>query len=376
MRLRACSAGGERNNFMKTRLIVIGGFLGSGKTTLLKEVARRLTQQGKAVGLITNDQAPDLVDTAILTGNGMGVIEVAGSCFCCDFSGFESAIQSLIDRRADIILAEPVGSCTDLVATIMHPIMDRRPDIDLAPLTVLASPDHIREALGKTGSAIHDSAVYILGLQMAESDCLLLNKIDLLNAAERAELAGLLRDAFPAKAIGEISARTGEGIGVWLDAIMAGGEAGKHGIDVDYDRYAEGEAVLGWLNAVIQLESLAGEADFLMPTLALMESLHREFRATNSQIGHLKAIVESGGRQRVANLTNLNGEIVVLDRSPLSGAQARLILNARVQMPAAALETVARQALEGLSGQALRASTTAFRCLTPGRPQPTYRYRD
>ena len=190
---------------MNTKLIVIGGFLGAGKTTLLREVARRLTQQGKAVGLITNDQAPDLVDTAILTGSGMGVMEVSGSCFCCNFPGFEQAIQSLVDQRADIILAEPVGSCTDLAATIMQPLKDRRPDIDLAPLTVLASPDHVREALGKAVSAMHENAVYILGLQMAESDHLLLNKVDLLDAAERAELLSLLRDAFPAKTVGEIS---------------------------------------------------------------------------------------------------------------------------------------------------------------------------
>ena len=52
----------------------------------------------------------------------------------------------------------------------MQPLKDRRPDIDLAALTVLASPDHVREALRQTGSPMHDSAVYILGLQMAESD--------------------------------------------------------------------------------------------------------------------------------------------------------------------------------------------------------------
>ncbi len=359
---------------MKTRLIVVGGFLGAGKTTLLREVARRLTQRSNAVGLITNDQAPDLVDTAILTGSGMGIMEVAGSCFCCNFPGLEQAIQSLVDRRADIILAEPVGSCTDLAATIMQPLIDRCPSIDLAPLTVLASPDQVRVALRKTASAMHDSAIYILGLQMVESDYLLLNKVDLLDAAGRAETSALLREAFPAKPIGEISARTGEGIDAWLATVLRGGEPGQNIVDVDYDRYAEGEAVLGWLNASIQLESAAGETDFFKPTLALMESLHREFRASSSEIGHLKAIVQSGSRQRTANLTSLNGDIIAPDRSPLSGTVAQLILNARVQMPAPDLEIIARRAIDGLSGEAVVASATTFRCLTPGRPRPTYRY--
>ncbi len=57
---------------MKTKLILVGGFLGAGKTTLLWEAARRLGAAGQAVGLITNDQAPDLVDTAFLSRSGAG----------------------------------------------------------------------------------------------------------------------------------------------------------------------------------------------------------------------------------------------------------------------------------------------------------------
>jgi len=359
---------------VKTKLIVVGGFLGSGKTTLLKQVAQRLTQQGQTVGLITNDQAPDLVDTAILACSGLNVMEVAGSCFCCNFCGFESAIQSLVDGHADVILAEPVGSCTDLSATVMKPLKYQRPDIDLSPLTVLVSPEHVREALQKADSAMHDSAVYILGLQMAESDRLLLNKIDLLETAERAEIIGMLRDAFPDKKIEEISAQIGDGIDEWLAGILSEGEAGKHIVDVDYDRYAEGEAVLGWLNASIQLESLDGESDFFEPALALMEFLHQEFRTSSSEIGHLKIIVESGDKQRIANLTSLNGRIIAPDTSALLGKEARLILNARVQMAASDLEAIARRAIDGISRQTVRASITAFRCLTPGRPLPTYRY--
>ena len=65
----------------KTRLILVAGFLGAGKTTLLWEAARRIMDDGKRVGLITNDQAPDLVDTAILSRNEVQVKEVSGSCF-------------------------------------------------------------------------------------------------------------------------------------------------------------------------------------------------------------------------------------------------------------------------------------------------------
>ena len=38
------------------RYIMIGGFLGAGKTTAVAELAQRLSDEGKRVGLITNDQ--------------------------------------------------------------------------------------------------------------------------------------------------------------------------------------------------------------------------------------------------------------------------------------------------------------------------------
>ena len=59
-----------------TKIIFVGGFLGAGKTSLLWEAAKYLTDKGLNVGLITNDQAPELVDTVLLSQNGLKVAEV------------------------------------------------------------------------------------------------------------------------------------------------------------------------------------------------------------------------------------------------------------------------------------------------------------
>ena len=90
----------------KTKLILVGGFLAAGKTTMLNTLAGRFTGRGYKVGLITNDQAADLVDTAILTRTGVEVREVSGSCFCCNFPGFMKAGESLIDAGCNLIVAE------------------------------------------------------------------------------------------------------------------------------------------------------------------------------------------------------------------------------------------------------------------------------
>ncbi len=47
----------------RVRFIMIGGFLGAGKTTTLARLAKHYQSRGKKVGIVTNDQAQNLVDT-------------------------------------------------------------------------------------------------------------------------------------------------------------------------------------------------------------------------------------------------------------------------------------------------------------------------
>ena len=44
--------------------------------------------------------------------------EVAGACFCCSFDELVATADRW-DDAPDVLLAEPVGSCTDLVATVI-----------------------------------------------------------------------------------------------------------------------------------------------------------------------------------------------------------------------------------------------------------------
>src|SRR5437667_3792592 len=126
----------------KVRFIMIGGFLGAGKTTTLARLARHYLSQGQRVGLVTNDQAQDLVDTNSLRAQGFPVQEVPGACFCCKFDELIGKVQCLQDsERPDVILTEPVGSCTDLVATVVQPLKALYADqFQVAPYAVIFKP--------------------------------------------------------------------------------------------------------------------------------------------------------------------------------------------------------------------------------------------
>src|ERR1700712_1537733 len=135
---------------LKARYIMIGGFLGAGKTTAVARLAQRLTQRGLKVGLITNDQGRELVDTKMLRSKGFATEEIPGGCFCCRFNSLVSAAERLdAASRPDVFIAEPVGSCTDLVATVAYPLRRMYGEhFTVAPLSVLVDPIRAERLLG------------------------------------------------------------------------------------------------------------------------------------------------------------------------------------------------------------------------------------
>ena len=138
---------------MTPRYLMIGGFLGAGKTTTVGRLARHYMAQGKRVGIVTNDQTTDLVDTHTLRSQGFEVGEVAGACFCCNFNELTSTVEQLgSEERPEIILAEPVGSCTDLVATVIRPLVQvYQQPLDVAPYGVILKPSHGLRILSNSG---------------------------------------------------------------------------------------------------------------------------------------------------------------------------------------------------------------------------------
>ncbi|MBP7049859.1 MAG: cobalamin synthesis protein P47K [Phycisphaerae bacterium] len=360
----------------QTRIIFVGGFLGAGKTTLLWRAAELLAKRGRRVGLITNDQAPDLVDTKLLVEKGLTVREVAGSCFCCNFNGLIDAAQGLQSLDADVLIGEPVGSCTDLSATILQPLKDRfKGEFKLSPLSVLADPQRLLGVLDGDGDSLHASAAYVFCKQLEEADLLVVNKIDAVSPAERRRLERLIAKRFPQAVVRFLSARTGEGVESWLDEVLSSDRAGSRIPDVDYDVYAEGEAVLGWLNADIQLSAGTEKVEWDAVCRDLLNELHARFRERHARIGHVKLLLTAAGGQCSGNLTDLACEPVVQGRIDGSPDQADLIVNARVEMPPEDLECVVRESLARVAGRCVRIEISNLRCLRPGRPQPTHRYR-
>lgn len=277
----------------RSKLIFFGGFLGAGKTSLLWECARRLANTGLKIQLITNDQASELVDTAFLQQINGVVSEVNGSCFCCNFNGLVKAIEPASQAvLADLIIAEPVGSCTDLSATLIQPMRDLYGcKLDVAPLTVLADPGRLSDILQGGTSGLHESAAYIFRKQLEEADLIVVSKSDLVDAITLEELIRRAKHEWPMAHVMAISSVTGNGLDSWLDEVMESSISGTHLAEVDYDIYAEGEAVLGWLNVSFQITSQIDE-NWNEIARTFLKSLEIRLCQLKASIGHIKIFLK------------------------------------------------------------------------------------
>ncbi|MSU40366.1 MAG: cobalamin biosynthesis protein P47K [Pedosphaera sp.] len=360
---------------------MVGGFLGAGKTTAVARLARHLTDQGLRVGLITNDQGSELVDTAMLRSHGFATEEIAGGCFCCRFNSLVEAADKLAQgARPEVFIAEPVGSCTDLVATVTYPLRRMYGDrFAIAPLSVLVDPVRAARVLGlETGGQFSEKVRYIYLKQLEEADLIVINKCDTLDAGRRTALRAALAREFPKAELLEISARTGEGLAPWFARVNDSEQTARAVMTVDYQTYAEGEALLGWLNATALLAAPAGfDSDAVLAALAA--DVQSRLRAAGAEVAHFKMTLNPdntfGGAVAVINLVRSDfvPELSQSLEDPVTSGQ--LIMNLRAEAAPQTLADAVRAALATVPPRftGLTAALEHLEYFRPGKPVPTHR---
>jgi CobW/HypB/UreG family nucleotide-binding protein len=324
------------------RLVLVNGFLGAGKTTALIALADAIRARGQRPGIITNDQSATLVDSLIARNHGLPAAEVAGGCFCCRFSDLIVAIDRVLACGVDFVLCEAVGSCTDVVATVIEPLRRFYTDVvELSPVSVVVDVTTVDRRLNAD-----DDLGYIFRKQIEEADVVVLNKIDA--SASRPP-------AFTGKRVLRVSAKRGDGISEWLDVITGTPTTSTPLPSLDYDRYASGEAMLAWLNARATTGCDASE---------LLQSFRASLGSRSIEVAHLKFTV--GGKR--IQLTSLDGP-VSMDDEP----GEELIVNVRARTTPAALREAVTEAIHAVSAAIEIRDLEAF---SPSYPRPHFCFRD
>jgi G3E family GTPase len=315
---------------MSANVHLVGGFLGSGKTTAIATAARMLVRRGRRVGIITNDQGRHLVDTAFLRALSLPVVEVTGGCFCCNFTEFEQVFARLTaNSHPDVIFAEAVGTCADIVTTVLQPLLRLGGKTQDATVSILVDARFLQLFLAGTPLPFNPDITYIFEKQLEEAGVLVVNKKDLLTDSERKALLTCTRERFPAKTVLLQDGRDEKDIGNWLDSLVRPASQMPAGLDLDYRRYGSGETRLAWNDLQVHLTS-EKEIEWLPILEELMIAIKAQY-SNKLHIAHLKLLAETGGSVKKLSLTALDEAPREETATRLTDREARLTINLRAE---------------------------------------------
>ncbi|MGA2658711.1 MAG: cobalamin biosynthesis protein P47K [Verrucomicrobiota bacterium] len=321
----------------KARYIMIGGFLGAGKTTAVAKLARRLKDEGSAWA-----SSPTIRVATWWTRPCSG--PTASRPFRIRCGGF-------------------------MVTTSPWP-----------PVSVLVDPVRALRAFGlESGGSFSEKVIYIYTKQLEEADLIVISKCDLLDEARLVSLRKAIAAKFPLKAIMAVSSRSGTNLDEWFARLTSEEQAAGTAMDVDYQVYADGEALLGWLNCTVQISArrVFDSARFLEQ---LADEAQRRLQAQKAEIAHLKMTLSSDSSLlgEVAAVSLVRNDFVPELSLKLDGPVERgqLIINLRAEAAPDLLATVVRAAVAS-TAEAYPTMTATLEHLEhfrPGRPQPTHRF--
>lgn len=157
-------------------VILLTGFLGAGKTTLLKRILSWETDLSDTVVMV-NEFGEVGIDGALLKSAGTDVVEMTSGCICCTLSAdlHQSLNRTYDEFRPARILIESSGVAdpTAISEVLAAPGMHRKLALKKTITVLDADFWSVREAIGR-----------LFYNQLEMGDLILLNKIDLLDAAE------------------------------------------------------------------------------------------------------------------------------------------------------------------------------------------------
>ncbi|NPV86264.1 MAG: hypothetical protein HPY45_09685 [Anaerolineae bacterium] len=361
------------------RLHLVAGFLGSGKTTAIVNACKQYLQQGLRVGVVTNDQGKYLVDTAFFQLDQIPSVEVGGGCFCCNYADLESQLEKLEHEiHPDVIFAESVGSCADLVATVIKPLLTLRTrPLRPSSFSVFTDARLLRLRLLDEPLPFSEDVLYIFDQQIAEAALLVINKIDLIAEDRRPELKTLAQQRYPDKTILLQNSLSATDIATWITALEDSHPLqlpeSLESLDIDYQRYGNGEAQLAWLDGEIQLRTATSNQN--TAARQILKAIVEAIQSNHAPIGHLKFIIEDthghGGKVSITALPDSNW---IAHVPQVQADTFRLMINARVQIKSEQLELLVEEALEkALSDSEAIILHKRLEAFHPGMPKPTYR---
>lgn len=330
----------------KIKIMLFSGFLGSGKTTTMVSTAKYLKQRGIKVSVITNDLGENLVDTEYARMNGVGVSEIPNGCLCHDVTNFIEVVKQLNEREhPDIIFAEPVGSCVDLVHNVYQRIDDEyRESVELLPFTCVIDPIRYKSIyMEPENNTFSEEATYMYKKQLEDGDIFLLNKCDLISDDEKERIINSLRENFPQSRIVPVCSIRQENYKSWTEEFLNNQKPSLRKLDIDWDYVMSGAGKMGWYNNILRFKS-NNKCDYNKVVKELVEIIQEKFGS--SEIAHLKVMGYDGNEFVKLALTSTNQDVKLTHKLETPHNELSCNINIRALIKADEIDSIVNNSVK------------------------------
>lgn len=322
----------------------------------------------RSVGVITNDQGEQQVDTLTMTRLGIPAREVAGGCFCCNYDQFDTHVRSLeSENLPEIIFAESVGTCTDLAATIVLPLARFRPEVDVV-ICVFADAAFLASLLEGSATFVEESVRYIYKKQLEEADLIVINKSDLVTQGQKKMIVDMLGTEYAGIPYLLQNSTDETDVTNWLDRLERMKTSGVV-LDIDYNTYGEGEAQMAWLDKKLVIEDAGGMAADV--ARKIMAAIFRRIAEERLLIGHLKFFMDAGSWNKKISFTAASNDFHQFSSDPAD--RLDLLINARVQTDPRRLTQIVDDVIRNMGATGRKLTPGPWAAFVPGFPRPTHR---
>ena len=351
------------------KLLIVGGFLGSGKTTAINNAAGHLASKGKRVGIITNEQSEDKQDKAIVHANYGPSEVVINNCFSSNLDNLSDKVVRLHqDEQPDYIFAESVGSCTDLIATVLKPLIIFYDNIfESITLSIIVEARMLLSYLKGEKQLFGDEVIYIFRKQIEEADLLVINKIDLLADEDFPILRKCIHQSLSDKLIITQNSFNPQNIENWLDTLENLPQRKRASLEIDYQSYSKGETDLTWLDEEITFKTLNNEAGEY--AVRFIDNMLIDINEKQLPIGHLTFRLIDGEKGQEISITTYDQTNWKKSIIQIASNKIKLIMNARLETTYEALNAIVNNNIATLSKQGVKVTKSAKGLVSPGIPK-------